>query len=71
MRCMFDDDLFCEKNGILLHMRRYTSSSNTHLSSICVTYQTPEVKTAMISPENSLSFPEKQIDFGHAEAVLA
>jgi len=36
------------------------SSTNTHLSSICVTDQTSKVKTAMKSPENSLSFPRKK-----------
>ena len=65
MRRVFDDDLFCDSFGILLHMRRDASSSNTHLGSICVTDQKSEVKTAMKSPDNSLVFPEKEIDFGH------
>jgi len=45
-------------------MPRYASSSNTHLSSICVTDQTPEVETAMKNPDVSLSFPDKKNDFG-------
>ena len=40
------------------------SSANTHPSRICVTDQKSEVKTAMKSPDNPLSFPEKQYEFG-------
>ena len=43
---------------------------NTRLSSVCVTDQTSEVKTATKSPENSVSFPGKKIEFGRKTSKL-